>query len=114
MFVHVFAVYVMLQQTRCYSAKAVNFSQLLNEATLAELLCSPLLCSGLVWASLVWPCLVWSGRVLKLLLSTSVLYVCVSYLGQQAGVCVRVYARVCGGCVRLMYVAFKLFTYPGR
>lgn len=54
MFVHVFAVYVMLQQTRCYSAKAVNFSQLLNEATLAELLSS-------LWSSLAWSGLVWSG-----------------------------------------------------
>lgn len=59
MFVHVFVVYVMLQQTCSYSTKAVNFSQLLNEATLAELLCSAVLWSGLVW----------SGRILNLLLS---------------------------------------------
>lgn len=55
MFVHVFVVYVMLQQTCSYSTKAVNFSQLLNEATLAELLCSAVL-----WSGLVWPCLVWA------------------------------------------------------
>lgn len=63
-------------------------------------------CSALFWSGLGWSVLVWARFKPGSKYATCLcVRVCVSYLGNKlSSVCV---------CVRLMYVAFKLFTYPG-
>lgn len=85
MFVHVYVVCVMLQRTWCNSAKAVNFFNLLNKATLSGLLSSALFWSGLGWSVVAWARFKPGSKYATCLC----VRVCVSYLGNKlSSVCV--------------------------